>query len=51
MKTCMLLMVAVVAMGITMGSSLACNHDIECPAAWVWSDEEGTCVEAESGTS
>jgi len=32
------------------GVANACNHDILCPDQWVWSDAEGTCVEAETGT-
>lgn len=41
---------AVLAAGI--GSVYACNHDILCPDDWVWSDDEGTCVEApEPGTT
>ena len=34
------------------GAALACSHDIQCPDKWVWSDKEGTCVEAdEQGTT
>jgi hypothetical protein len=34
------------------GAVFACNHDILCPDDWVWSDDEGTCVEApEPGTT
>lgn len=51
MKTAFLLIIALVAFAATPSSSLACNHDILCPDSWVWSDEEGTCVEAEPGTS
>ena len=36
---------------IPFSAAYACNHDILCPEKWVWSDAEGTCVEAEPGTS
>lgn len=30
----------------TVGAVFACDEDILCPDRWVWSDKEGTCVEA-----
>jgi len=32
-------------------ATMACDEDIMCPVAWVWSDKEGTCVEAPMPTS
>lgn len=42
-----LMMATVLAIGI--GAAHACSHDIYCPEKWVWSDSEGTCVEAPTG--
>lgn len=41
-------MIASFAVG---SAAFACHHDITCPAKWVWSDAEGTCVENPEGTS
>jgi len=34
------------ALFLSLRVAYACNHDILCPDQWVWSDAEGTCVEA-----
>jgi len=39
------------APAISVGAAYACNHDIQCPDNWVWSDGEGTCVEDPKGTT
>ncbi len=46
------LAVAVTAtiMGVAMGRGLACDQDIFCPDGWMWSDNEGSCIEAPQPT-
>ncbi len=51
MKATLILIISLFTFVLTSGTILACNHDILCADGWVWSDDEGTCVEAESGTS
>ena len=44
--------IVLVCTNFAVGSAaFACHHDIMCPAKWVWSDAEGSCVEAPGGTS
>ncbi len=50
MKQTFLLLLFISALAAGAGRVYACNHDILCPEKWVWSDAEGTCVEAEPGT-
>ena len=46
------IVIGLVAASFAIGSAaFACNHDIMCPVNWVWSDDEGTCVEEPKGTS
>ena len=51
MKHAFALFILSAALVISLRATYACNHDIECPEKWVWSDAEGTCVEAAPGTS
>ena len=44
--------IALTCVSIALGSAAyACDQDILCPANWVWSDDEGTCVEDPKTTS
>lgn len=40
----LLLLALVLSAGTSM--AMACDQDIYCPVKWVWSDSEGTYVEA-----
>ena len=51
MRKFAVLTVLAIATGVNIGAAFACNHDVLCPVSWVWSDREGTCVEAPDPTS
>lgn len=51
MKYAFALFVLSAVSAITVGAAHACNHDIQCPDNWVWSDNEGACVEDAKGTT
>lgn len=50
MKRFAVLAVLALVAGINIGAAFACNHDILCPTGWVWSDNEGSCIEASEPT-
>lgn len=51
MKRSHLLIMIAALMTAGTSAALACDQDIYCPVKWVWSDSEGTCVEAPTGTT
>ena len=51
MKTSHFLLLLLALLSVRAGTAYACSHDILCPEKWVWSDAEGTCVEADPGTT
>jgi hypothetical protein len=51
MKHAIALLVLSTVSAFSTSAAYACNHDILCPVKWVWSDGEGTCIEAPKGTS
>lgn len=42
---------ALMITGLTIISSLACDQDIFCPDGWMWSDNEGSCIDAPRPTT